>query len=82
MYDVTAIGELLIDFACTDTDSDGYPTLAAHPGGAPGNLLAALTAYGCKTALLGKVGGGRLRAAAPGHPVPGGHCHGGHRHRP
>ncbi len=56
MYDVTAIGELLIDFACTGTDSGGYPTLAAHPGGAPGNLLAALTAYGCKTALLGKVG--------------------------
>ncbi|MCD7881755.1 MAG: carbohydrate kinase [Clostridiales bacterium] len=55
-YDVTAIGELLIDFACVGTDGAGYPTLAAHPGGAPGNLLAALTAYGCQTALLGKVG--------------------------
>ncbi|MCD8383160.1 MAG: carbohydrate kinase [Clostridiales bacterium] len=55
-YDVTAIGELLIDFACVSTDGGGYPTLAAHPGGAPGNLLAALSAYGCKTALLGKVG--------------------------
>ncbi len=56
MYDVTALGELLIDFACKSTDAAGYPTLAANPGGAPGNLLAALNAYGCKTAMLGKVG--------------------------
>ncbi|MCD7857070.1 MAG: carbohydrate kinase, partial [Clostridiales bacterium] len=56
MYDVTAIGEPLIDFACKSTDEAGYPTLAANPGGAPGNLLAALNAYGCKTAFLGKVG--------------------------
>jgi len=55
-YDVTALGELLIDFACKSVDEAGYPTLAANPGGAPGNLLAALSAYGCKTALLGKVG--------------------------
>ena len=56
MIDVTAIGELLIDFAAKSTDEDGYPTMAAHPGGAPGNFLAALNAYGFKTALLGKVG--------------------------
>ncbi len=55
-YDVTAIGELLIDFACKSTDEAGYPTMAANPGGAPGNLLAALNAYGCKTAFLAKVG--------------------------
>ena len=30
--------------------------MAAHPGGAPANFLAALTKYGAKTALLGKVG--------------------------
>lgn len=56
MYDVTAIGELLIDFACKSVDEAGYPTMAANPGGAPGNLLAALNAYGCQTAFLGKVG--------------------------
>lgn len=56
MYDVTAIGELLIDFAMLDTDEDGYPVMAAKPGGAPGNYLAALAAYGMKTAFLGKVG--------------------------
>ena len=54
--DVVALGELLIDFATIGTDADGYPTMAAHPGGAPANFLAALTKYGCKTALLGKVG--------------------------
>lgn len=56
MYDVVALGELLIDFASRSIDSAGYPTMAAHPGGAPGNFLAALTAYGKKTAFLGKVG--------------------------
>ena len=54
--DVVALGELLIDFACLDTDRDGYPTMAAHPGGAPCNFLAALSKYGARTAFLGKVG--------------------------
>ena len=56
MYDVIALGELLIDFASRSVDADGYPTMAAFPGGAPGNFLAALNAYGKKTAFLGKVG--------------------------
>ena len=56
MIDVVALGELLIDFACLNTDSEGYPTMAAHPGGAPANFLAALTKFGAKTALIGKVG--------------------------
>lgn len=54
--DVVALGELLIDFTCKTTDADGYPTMEAHPGGAPANFLAALTKFGAKTALLGKVG--------------------------
>ncbi len=54
--DVVALGELLIDFTCVSSDSDGYPTMAAHPGGAPANFLAALAKFGAKTALLGKVG--------------------------
>ena len=56
MLDVVALGELLIDFAAKGSDGSGYPTLAANPGGAPGNFLAALNAYGKKTAFLGKVG--------------------------
>ena len=54
--DVVAIGELLIDFATISTDSGGYPTMAAHAGGAPANFLAALAKYGYRTALLCKVG--------------------------
>ena len=56
MFDVVALGELLIDFASKGADAAGYPTMAANPGGAPGNFLAALNAYGKKTAFLGKVG--------------------------
>ncbi len=56
MYDVVALGELLIDFSTKAVDAAGYPTMAASPGGAPSNFLAALNAYGAKTALIGKVG--------------------------
>lgn len=56
MIDVVALGELLIDFAALSTDGSGYPILAAKPGGAPANFLAAVNACGKKTALLGNVG--------------------------
>lgn len=56
MLDVVALGELLIDFTCQSVDEFGYPTMAAHPGGAPANFLAALAKFGARTALLGKVG--------------------------
>ena len=53
MIDVVALGELLIDFAAKSTDSAGYPTMAANPGGAPGipaifvpTKVAELTAMG------------------------------------
>lgn len=63
MYDAAAIGELLIDFSCDSVSADGYPTMSAHPGGAPANYLAALSKFGASTAMLAKVGGdafGRL----------------------
>lgn len=56
MIDVVALGELLIDFTCQGVDESGYPTMAAHPGGAPANFLAALARFGAKTAMIGKVG--------------------------
>ena len=56
MIEVVALGELLIDFACTRQDTEGYPTMEAHPGGAPVNFLAALSKMGAKAAMLGKVG--------------------------
>lgn len=56
MAEVVALGELLIDFTLVQTDPQGYPTLAAHPGGAPANFLATLSRFGVSTALLAKVG--------------------------
>ena len=56
MTDVCALGELLIDFAPHGVNAYGYPILSANPGGAPGNLLAALSCFGCGTAMIGKVG--------------------------
>lgn len=56
MAEVVALGEVLIDFTLQQTDTEGYPVMAAHPGGAPANFLAALSRFGAKTALLAKVG--------------------------
>ena len=56
MYDIVSMGELLIDFTCQSADAEGYPTMAAHPGGAVANFLAAVTKFGGKTALMCKVG--------------------------
>lgn len=55
-YDVAALGELLIDFAPHSVNEADYPILSANPGGAPANFLAALNRYGCKNAMIGKVG--------------------------
>ncbi|MBO7504124.1 MAG: carbohydrate kinase [Clostridia bacterium] len=54
--EIVAIGEVLIDFTSEKTDAAGYPTLKAHPGGAPANFLAAAQAAGRQTAFIGKVG--------------------------
>ena len=56
MYDIVAIGELLIDFAPVQDQTGIYPVMKANPGGAPANFLAALSKYGAKTAFIGKVG--------------------------
>lgn len=67
-YDVTAIGELLIDFTETGISLQGNPLLEANPGGAPCNVLAMLSRLGKKTAFIGKVGndyfGRQLKSAA------------------
>ena len=56
-YDVTALGELLIDFTADGTLSDqGNPLFEANPGGAPCNVLAMLQKLGRHTAFIGKVG--------------------------
>ena len=55
-YDVTALGELLIDFTENGLSEQGNPLLEANPGGAPCNVLAMLAKYGRRTAFIGKVG--------------------------
>lgn len=55
-YDVTALGELLIDFTENGTSAQGNPILEVNPGGAPCNVLAMLTKLGMKTAFIGKIG--------------------------
>lgn len=55
-FDVTALGELLIDFTENGISSQGNPLFEANPGGAPCNVLALLAKLGHKTAFIGKVG--------------------------
>lgn len=55
-YDVTALGELLIDFTENGVSEQGNALLEANPGGAPCNVLAMLQKLGKRTAFIGKVG--------------------------
>lgn len=55
-FDVTALGELLIDFTESGKSPQGNPLVEANPGGAPCNVLAMLNKLGKKTAFIGKVG--------------------------
>ncbi|MEG1754470.1 MAG: carbohydrate kinase, partial [Christensenella sp.] len=56
MYDVTAIGEVLIDFTPDGVNAQGMARFARNPGGAPANVLAMNAVLGGKTAFIGKVG--------------------------
>lgn len=71
--DVTALGELLIDFTANGISSQGNPLFEANPGGAPCNVLSMLTRLGDRTAFLGKVGddmfGRMLKERAAGQGI-------------
>ena len=54
--DVTALGELLIDFTENGLSNQKNSLFEANPGGAPCNVLAMLTKLGKNTAFIGKVG--------------------------
>ena len=56
LYDVTAMGEMLIDFTLNGQSDQGNNLFEACPGGAPCNVLAMLNKLGRKTAFIGKVG--------------------------
>ena len=55
-FDVTALGELLIDFTQSGASPQGNPLYEANPGGAPANALAMLRKLGRTCAFVGKVG--------------------------
>ena len=55
-FDVTALGELLIDFTENGLSSQGNTLFEANPGGAPCNVLAMLKKLGKSCAFIGKVG--------------------------
>lgn len=56
MFDVVALGELLIDFTQNGLSDQGNPLFEANPGGAPCNVLAMLKKLGKQCAFIGKVG--------------------------
>ena len=56
MYDITALGEILIDFTYQGISRNGQKLFAQNPGGAPANVLAAVSNLGLKPAFIGKVG--------------------------
>ena len=51
-YDVTALGELLIDFTENGNSEQGNPLMEANPGGAPCNMLAMIQKLGGTTAFI------------------------------
>ena len=69
-FDVSAIGELLIDFTQIDAANDLF---GRNPGGAPANVLAALSKFNKKTAFIGKVGkdmfGDYLKSVLDSHDI-------------
>lgn len=58
-FDVTALGELVIDLVPAAT-AEGGLNFTAKPGGAPGNVAAGVARLGLKAAMLSRVGPGAL----------------------
>lgn len=56
MYEITALGESLIDFTPSGTSEAGMRIFEQNPGGAPANALAVFAKFGEKAAFIGKVG--------------------------
>lgn len=55
-FDVTALGEMLIDFTPYGTSETGRNLFEQNPGGAPANVVVSLSRLGQRTAFIGKVG--------------------------
>lgn len=72
LYDVVALGELLVDFLVVKAP-ENPPTLRGDAGGAPANVLAASARLGGRTAFIGMVGrdafGNFLAASLMAHGI-------------
>lgn len=55
-FDITALGEVLIDMTYAGKSKQGNTLFEQNPGGAPANVLAAIARLGGKAAFIGKVG--------------------------
>lgn len=68
--DVTALGEILIDFTFAGKSADGKNIYEENPGGAPANCACAVAKLGGKAAFVGMTGcdsfGEDLRATLAG----------------
>jgi fructokinase len=56
LFNVVALGELLIDMIPVKRPVGSKPAYEVNPGGAPANVLAAVSKMGGSTAFIGKVG--------------------------
>ena len=56
MFDIISLGETLIDFTSKGVSAQGAKIFEANPGGAPCNVLAAMSKIGKSCAFIGKVG--------------------------
>jgi len=56
VYDICALGELLIDFTPSGKTEDEILLFGRNPGGAPANVLAMFSKLGGNTVFIGKVG--------------------------
>ena len=72
-FDITALGEILIDFTPQGKDDFGDLKFARKAGGAPLNLLACAAKFGLNTAFISKVGndmfGKFLKETAKGYGI-------------
>lgn len=55
-FDVTALGEILIDFTYAGENADGKKIYEANPGGAPANCVCAVAKLGGNGAFIGMTG--------------------------
>lgn len=56
MFDIVALGELLIDFTSSGKSAIGMRLFEQNPGGAVCNVLSAMAKQGDATAFIGKIG--------------------------